>query len=145
MLSLVQEIMDPGIPQELLTTMRSSTLEGSPRDLLVPMMELVEEPAIGVLPVLVGIWSQRSQGDQIRRFFYHLFLPREAMESVYGVRAKSPRIWLMYLWRPIDLLARYGRSLVAVIRRDPKVARTLVQQARLEEWLRHDEMDGRPR
>ena len=68
-----------------------------------------------------------------------LFLPREGMAMVYEIPADSPRIWLAYLWRPIDLLGRYGLSAWRALRGERGAQAAWQREVWLERWLRGDE------
>jgi hypothetical protein len=141
MLSMVKEIMGQETPQQVMAALRPPGLKELPYELIAPMLQL-EAEATRVSSGLVGAWVRGSPKGRLRDFFSRLWLPRRAMEAVYGVPVGSPRIWLTYVWRPIDLVLRYGRSLVAIIRRDPGAHTTWAQQTWLEEFLEHDGAEG---
>jgi hypothetical protein len=50
--------------------------------------------------------------------------------------ADSPRIWLAYLWRPIDLLKRYGLSAWQTLRGEREARAAWQREVWLERWLR---------
>jgi hypothetical protein len=58
------------------------------------------------------------------------------MAVVYGRPVHSPRIWLAYLWRPVDLLRRYGRAAWGALRGEPAARAAWDREAWLERWLR---------
>jgi len=60
------------------------------------------------------------------------------MAVLYDLPADSPRIWLTYLWRPVDLLRRYGRSAWDALRGKQAVRAALERDVWLEQWLRQE-------
>lgn len=82
--------------------------------------------------------GQSSWVARLRRLLWHLFPPRKVMAVVYGVAYRSPRIWLTYLWRPVDLLRRYGAAVWSAARGAPAARAAWTRQAWLERWLNVD-------
>jgi hypothetical protein len=79
-----------------------------------------------------------SLGARLRGLLRHLFLPPEGMAAVYGLPEGSPRIWLAYLWRPVDLLRRYGLPAWRALRGDGDARAAWQREMWLERWLRGD-------
>ena len=57
------------------------------------------------------------------------------MSVIYNVPVNSPRIWLTYLWRPIDLLRRYGQATWGALRAEPAARAAWERDVWLERWL----------
>jgi hypothetical protein len=84
----------------------------------------------------------RGKGTTTARFrsvLWHLFLPRDGMGAVYNIPVDSPRIWLAYLWRPLDLVLRYGRSTWRLLGRQQVSQAAWTRELWLEEWLKTGE------
>ena len=71
----------------------------------------------------------------LRHFLWHLFLPRQGMAIVYGIPARSPRIWLAYAWRPFDLLRKHGGTMWRVLWGDRAARSDWTSDVWLERWL----------
>jgi hypothetical protein len=65
------------------------------------------------------------------------------MAVVYNIPADSPRIWLTYLWRPVHLLRRYGRSAWGVLRGKQESYQAWQKEIWLESWLARDDRAGK--
>jgi hypothetical protein len=135
MLSLMEEVLGSNVPQAVKAAVRPPGPKRLPEDLVNLMVGLGQGPTDNVPTALVQVWAHGAQGPSLRRLLWHLFLPRKAMATVYNIPTDSPRIWLAYLWRPIDLLRRYGRAVWATLRRDPKARSAWAEKAWLEGWL----------
>jgi len=99
---------------------------------------LAEEPeraAHGVAQVVFG----PTLRARLARFTHMLFPQRQYMASKYRVPAGSPRLWLFYLWRPMDLAWRFRYELWAMLRRDTETRTALRREAWLERWLNTEE------
>jgi hypothetical protein len=67
------------------------------------------------------------------------------MRSIYGSGARGVRLWLYYLWRPWDLLARHGRAAAAWALRLERLSPALARAAREEvvaRWVEGLAADG---
>ena len=90
----------------------------------------------------VGAVQAATEGPfaaRLQHLMGSLFLPRAGMAMVYDLPADSPRIWLDYLWRPIDLLRRYGLSAWRTLRGERGAQAAWQREVWLERWLRSDE------
>jgi hypothetical protein len=136
MLVLTEELLGLGAPTEVMFALKPPESARLPSNVVERLLEMDAGP---VLPVPLGVVQagvEETRAARMRQFLWHLFLPREGMASVYGVSADSPRIWLTYLWRPVDLLRRYGRSVAAALRGRPAAQAAWTWEAWLERWLR---------
>jgi hypothetical protein len=134
MLSLAEQVLGLAVPEQAMAALRPP--EPVPDNLVEQLLDRQSALATRVPMAVVRARAQATTWARVRHFLWHLFLPRDGMEAVYGVPADSPRIWLTYLWRPVDLLRRYGRSAWGALRGDPAARAAWDREAWLERWLR---------
>jgi hypothetical protein len=139
MLSLMQQVMDRSPPSEVMSVLKPTGGARLPEDALRLFMDLDGDPASAVPMALVQAKAQGTAAARLRVLFWHLFLPRDGMGAVYNIPVESPLVWLTYLWRPLDLLLRYGRSTWNVLRRQQASQVAWSREAWLEEWLKSGE------
>ena len=142
MLVLTGELLDMAVPAGVLSALKPS---GD-----VPPAEQIVERLMGSSEVTanqisVGAVQAAADGTMkagLKDLLRSLFLPREGMAMVYDIPVSSPRIWLAYLWRPIDLLARYGPSALRALlgKRTARIAWR--REVWLERWLRGEPTEG---
>ena len=143
MLVLAVQALGLAVPAEVLTTLRPPGTLPEPDELLRRLMR----PDSATLPrVSVGVVQAATEGSfgaRLRYLARSLFLPRDGMAMVYKIPVDSPRIWLTYLWRPVDLLWRYGLSTWKTLRGERGARAIWQREVWLERWLRGDEqLDG---
>ena len=134
MLSLAAQVLGVAVPPEVVQALRPP--EPLPKDLVE---RVLARDGDGVAPVPVAVLQAGASPGwpaRLRHFVWHLFLPRDGMALAYGVAADSPAIWLTYLWRPVDLLRRYGRGAWSALRGDQAARAAWQHEAWLERWLR---------
>jgi hypothetical protein len=139
MLALAQQMLDLAPPAEVMSGLRPSSGALLPGDLGEWLIRNGDGHATPVPRAVVQARAQGSVGARLRHVLWHLFLPRKGMSVIYGVPANSPRIWLTYMWRPVHLLRRYGRSSWDALRRESAAQAAWQREAWLDEWLRADE------
>ena len=142
MLVLTGELLAMTVPARVLSALKPS---GD-----VPPAEQIVERLMGSSEVTanqisVGAVQAAADGTMkagLKDLLRSLFLPREGMAMVYDIPVSSPRIWLAYLWRPIDLLARYGPSALRALlgKRTARIAWR--REVWLERWLRGEPTEG---
>lgn len=135
MLSLMEQVLGRSLPAEVMTALKPPDEAALPEDSLRLFVDLDSDSAFAVPIVLVQAKVKGTATERLRSLLWHLFLPREGMGAVYDIPADSPRIWLTYVWRPVDLLARYGRSTWHLLRRQQASQMAWNREAWLEEWL----------
>ena len=134
MLTLAADVLGLVVPPDVLPALCPG--DPLPGD-LVERMLLWEGERVAAVPVaVVQAGTGATRLSQARHFLWHLFLPRDGMALAYGVPADSPRIWLTYLWRPFDLVRRYGKAAWLGLRGDPAARMAWQREAWLERWLR---------
>lgn len=135
MLTLAAEVLDVAVPPDVLEALRPSDL--LPEDLVERVLAWDGGQRAAPVPVAaVQAGTRATWLSQVRYFLWHLFPPRDGMAMAYGVAADSPAIWLLYLWRPVDLLRRYGKGAWSALRGDPAARAAWQREAWLERWLR---------
>lgn len=137
MLSLMEQVLDRSPPGEVMSILKPPEEEAAlPDDTVRLFMELDGDQGFTVPIALVQVKGKGTAAAQLSFLLWHLFLPRDGMAAVYDIPADSPWIWLTYLWRPLDLLVRYGRSTWHLLRRRHASQAEWTREAWLEEWLR---------
>lgn len=137
MLVLVEQVLNRAVPARTMEALRPAGPISGPRELMRQLMMRSggDRPA----PVSVGAVQAAVGGPpaaKLRHLMRSLFLPRDGMAMVYDIPPDSPRIWLAYLWRPIDLLRRYGLSAWRVLRGEQGAQAAWRREVWLERWLR---------
>jgi hypothetical protein len=140
MLVLGEELLGLAVPEAMLSALRASSSFPEAERLVQLLMG-----SSGVAPAHVSMGAVQAAADgpfttRLKHLMYSLFLPREGMAMVYGIPPDSPRIVLAYLWRPIDLVGRYGLSAWRVLRGERGARIAWQREVWLERWLRGDVM-----
>lgn len=104
------------MPAEVMAALQPADEPPLPMDLVGTLLSLDASLEARVPVAAVQAGAQGTLGARLRHLLWHLFLPREGMAVVYNIPADSPRIWLTYLRRPVDLVRRYGGSTWGVLR-----------------------------
>ena len=139
MLVLAEQALNLTLPAEIVSILRPSGRVPEPDELMRRLMG-----SDGAAPARVSMGAVQAAtegpfGARLQHLMGSLFLPREGMAMVYEIPADSPRIWLAYLWRPIDLLGRYGLSAWRALRGEQRAQAAWQREVWLERWLRSDE------
>lgn len=135
-LVLAARLMDLAVPAESMSTLRPQAGDPLPEEavdkLLGPTIR-----ATGRVPLaVVRAGMKPTTAKRLRHLLSRLWLPRTEMAVAYGIPLDSPRIWLTYLRRPLDLLRRYGGSAWGMLRGERAARAAWAQEAWLEHWLR---------
>ncbi len=135
MLVLTREMVELEIPAGVVSSLTPSGPVPPPEELVQKLMGT----GGATTHVSAGAVQAAVEGPfwaRLRNLVQHLFLPRSGMAMVYGIPPESPRIWLTYLWRPIDLLGRYGRTAWRALRGEREAQTAWQREVWLERWLR---------
>ena len=142
MLVLAEQALDLAVPADVISILMPPGALPEPSELMRRLMR----PGAASARVSTGAVQAAvdgSFGPRLRHLVGSLFLPREGMAMVYKIAVDSPWIWLAYLWRPVDLLWRYGRSIWRTVRGERGAQAIWRREVWLERWLRGDEqLDG---
>jgi hypothetical protein len=136
MLVLVEQVLNRPVPAWTMEALRPAGPIWGPEEL---MRQLMGSGGDSPAPVSVGAVQAAAGGPtavKLRYLLRSLFLPRDGMAMVYDIPPDSPRIWLAYLWRPIDLLRRYGLSAWRALRGEQGAQAAWRREVWLERWLR---------
>jgi len=139
MLVLAGQVLDLAAPAEVLSALGASGSMPKPDDLMRRLMRSDGATLPRVSVGAVQAATEGTPGARLRHLAGSLFLPRDGMAMVYKIPRDSPRIWLAYLWRPVDLLWRYGLSIWRVLRGERGAQGIWRREVWLERWLRGDE------
>ena len=60
--------------------------------------------------------AAETKWEKAKMFFSDIFPSQEKMSERYSIRPDSPKIYLYYAYRPFELIVKYWRSLLDVIR-----------------------------
>lgn len=142
MLALGGEIVHVPVPAEVLSALRPSGNVPSPEQLVERLMGSSSTTAAQISFGAVEAVADGTPVARLKDLVRSLFLPRKGMAMVYGIRAGSPLIWLAYLWRPIDLLRRYGPAAWRALRGEQNAQTAWQREVWLERWLRGDASAG---
>jgi hypothetical protein len=138
LLFLMDQTLGTSVPQGALKRLRA--LGHGPLALTHSDAFLREE--IGFLPPNSiepsRVWSQGSLRTRVAYGVRRLFLPRKQMAMIYDVPVSSPRIWFTYLWRPLEMVRRYGAVAWAVARGEASARGAWQRDVWLQRWLRGD-------
>jgi hypothetical protein len=135
MLALMEHILGVAVPEAVKSALRLDESVPSSQDLVEQFLSMEASSEANVPLALLQATTQEAYAARARRFVWHLFLPRDGMAAVYGIPADSPLIWLSYLWRPLDLVRRYGQALWSLLRRHQPARAAWAREAWLEQWL----------
>jgi hypothetical protein len=136
MLVLAENVLELAVPKEVLSELKPSGPVAEPSQLAHKLMGASGDPEASVSPGAVDGLVRGTRGARLRFLIGHIFLPRSGMAAVYHLPEKSPWIWITYLWRPVDLLRRYGLSAWRVLRGEQRAQAAWRREAWLERWLR---------
>ncbi|MBN1661110.1 MAG: nucleotidyltransferase family protein [Anaerolineae bacterium] len=142
MLVLAERLTGVAPPPGTATALRPPLADALPDDLVERLLVRNGSQRVVVPRVATQAGARGRLSDRLRHLWWHTFLPREGMEHKYGIPAGSPRIWLTYLWRPIDLVRRYGRTAWNVLKGTPGARQAWEREAWLERWLRGEVNSG---
>ncbi len=96
------------------------------------------EDALLASPFVVQLWETQGFGSKLVVLRDRLLLPRKKMSRLYPVPMNSLLIYLYYLVRVRDLLARYGADMWRLATGDSKIRSRAIdtdQAAMLRDWL----------
>ncbi len=143
MLALAGELLDLPVPAQALSALMPPS--GAPRseELVRRLLGWRAAQPATVSAGLVQTVIDRSLAGRLKQVVRSLVLPREGMAMVYHIPSDSPRIWLAYLWRPIDLVVRYGPLAWRMLRGEREASVAWERELWLERWLRTDERPER--
>jgi hypothetical protein len=138
-LVLAEQALNFRIPAEVVPVLRPSGSVSEPDELMRRLMRSDGAPSVRVSLGAVQAATEGPFEARLQHLMGSLFLPREGMAMLYDMPADSPLIWLAYLWRPVDLLRRYGRSAWRALRGERAAQAAWQREVWLEHWLRGDE------
>jgi hypothetical protein len=136
MLVLAGQALGLAVPAHPLADLQATSGGPFPEDLVERLLLPDGKRGSGVPVAALQAGAKVTPLARLRHIWWHLFLPRAGMARVYGVSPDSARIYLTYLWRPVDLLRRYGHSTWQAVRGDPVERAAWQREAWLEQWLR---------
>jgi hypothetical protein len=139
---LVEQTLGLDMPAEVMAALQPAESPPLPEGLVGALLSLDASPAGRVPVAAVQAGAQGTFAAKLRHLLWHLFLPREGMAVVYDIPADSPRIWLTYLWRPLHLLQRYGRSTWGALRGERSAYTAWQRERWLERWLAGEDRSG---
>lgn len=135
MLALSAQVLGLDGPASVMSALRSQCGAALPDDIAGKLLHLECNRPTAMPVAVVQASAKNTFPARARHFLHHLFLPRDGMAVVYGIPADSPRIWLTYLQRPVDLLRRYGSSVWGVLCGAPDARAAWQREVWLQRWL----------
>lgn len=141
-LTLMEQLLSTAVPPAVMKALHPAGIEPLPEDLLERLLPVEASPVTHVPMALLRAESKGTVLAGARHFFGRLFLPRDAMAAMYGVPADSARIWLTFLWRPLNLLRQYGVAAWGVLWGSRSARAAWQREAWLEHWLAETGLAG---
>jgi hypothetical protein len=143
-LVLAEQMFHRAVPAPVLETLRPSGWVPEPDELMQHLMGYDGDTAARISVGAVQATADGPVAVRVQHLVRSLFLPRKGMAMVYDIPVDSPQVWLAYLWRPIDLLKRYGLSAWRTLRGEREAQAAWRREVWLERWLRGvpDEGEG---
>jgi hypothetical protein len=140
MLTLAEKVLGLVVPEEVMSTLLPAGNTPLPSNLAALLLDRpLRSQMVDVPAAMVQAGAEATLTGKLHRLLWHLFLPRHGMAVIYRIPADSPRIWLTYLRRPVDLLRRYGGTVRAILRGQQAARVAWEREAWLERWLRADD------
>jgi hypothetical protein len=136
---LAEQVVGPLAPHGVMERLYPPGEQTLPGDLTRWFLDAESQPTVHMPATAVRAWSQGSPASRVVYLWQHLLLSRDGMAALYNIPPDSPRIWLTYLLRPLDLLRRYGRGAWRALRGDPAPQEAWRREAWLEQWLRQED------
>jgi hypothetical protein len=137
-LLLAQSALEMELPEGVLAELGTPRDDSESLDLAKWFLTLDARTAVPVSAQAVRARRQGALPKQVSYLLRHMFPGPKGMSALYGIPVNSPRIWLTYLRRPVDLIQRYGRSAADALWGDPGARAAWGREAWLERWLSED-------
>jgi len=134
-LTLAEQVLGWTAPPAVLAALRPPNGEALPGNLAELLLGPVSRPKSRAFPALVRTWARKTRAARLRRLLRYLFPPRHRLALEYRVPDDSLRLWLAYLWWPVDLLRRYGWIAWDILRGKQAMRATWEREDWLEQWL----------
>jgi len=135
MLRLAEEAGVLAVPREVMSRLWPPGSRPLSPELARSFLHAGDGQAVAVPIAVVQAGAKGTAVARLRHMLWHLLLPRAGMAAIYDIPADSPRIWLAYLRRPVDLLRRYGGSVWGVLCGTRATRIAWQREAWLERWL----------
>ncbi len=87
--------------------------------------------------VIIEFWKSKHLSEKASIVLNRLFPEREEMAELYLVPPNSPKIYLYYPVRLINMFRRHSRAMWRLLRRDKETVNFSEQQFGLKKWLSH--------
>ena len=137
-LSLTRQLLNADVPETVLHELRPADFQ---QEFARQAIRMILESDLKSSPIS-SQFAQLSQPatlvSKAKHTLARIFLPRHVLSKLYALPPNSPRIYLYYLVRMKDLIARYGRIAFQLIRRNQHagtLADQEIQRAATLRWL----------
>jgi hypothetical protein len=124
------------VPDEVTTALGPDDFDSRVADLF--LAELMSAAAASDVEGHFGtvrFWHAKGAAARARLLWQSLFPPRQLVAQVRRVPASSPGMYLYYLARPFQVLARHGRLVFRLAVRRASVTGAASRKAAIAEWL----------
>ncbi len=138
---LARELLGAPVAQDTLAALRPPPADDHYTRLAKEHLFASVEESERALPssaTLVDIWAEKTVAGKFAQLLNSFFPARQVMSTMFPVPPRSPRIYLCYPLRWIDLLKRYGKLAWSLARHDEETiarARRQSQINGLRDWL----------
>lgn len=141
MLRLARELLDTAVPADCLASLKPASFDE--RYFTLAREQLLVRPngmedALLASPFVAQLWGTKGFGSKVVVLHDRLLLSRKRMSRLYPVPMNSLLIYIYYLVRVRDLLARYGADMWRLATGDANIRSRAIdtgQAAMLRDWL----------
>jgi hypothetical protein len=133
-LRLVREILGAQVPPSVLSAL---THDAADDEVMAVAERYILTPPVDLPEAVLDMRRHRGLAERLALFVRGVFLPREQLRRMYGLRPGSPLIAGLYVVRLFDLLRRRGGIMLRTLFRAQSVEPTLEREndrQEIERW-----------
>jgi hypothetical protein len=135
---LLEEILGLKLPIDIFDKLLQQQIP--PEILRIAKAQCVAEGqrSINLTPDLIDLTNKRGLIAKIKLILSRIFIPKPALARIYQIPANSPKLYIYYGKRLIDLIKFYGRSAWRMLTQDPSTLaakQDLQTSVELTNWM----------
>jgi hypothetical protein len=131
----MERVLEVSAPTSVVEALTEASGQPVPQEMLYGLIGLYSIQAPDLPIGMARAWTMKSFREQLRLLLRFVFLPRDVMAGRYNLPPNSARVYLTYLWRPLDLLLRRAPVTLSVLRGKPAARVQWDRQLWIERWL----------